>query len=413
VRLLFGCLLLLVSGCRSRPDRLHPQPKPTTVPSAQERQPSRPRITRNTVRPGETLLTLLTHAGLPERQSLVAIEEISKHMDPDRIRAGRAYSTHRDQRGSLTAFVYHQSPLQDLVLSIGEPPTARLRRQQPETVIRHLQATVRHSLHRAIVSKGHPTTLAVALTQLFEPHIDFERIPPGSRFQVLYRELRVGEQTIGIDQIVGARIDDRRTVHQAFFFQSEGRRGYYDETGRPIGGGFLPSPVATYPISSPFSPNRFHPILKRNMPHLGTDYAAPHGSPVMAVADGRISEARYGKYNGYYVKIRHDRVYETQYLHLSQIAEDMTPGRDVKRGETIGYVGDTGLADGAHLCFRFWKQGRQVDPAAHRGTVMGEPAGPGFERAAQAIARRLGPLPERPVMRARDQPTEHRTRRGR
>ncbi len=114
-------------------------------------------------------------------------------------------------------------------------------------------------------------------------------------------------------------------------------------------------------ISSKYNPKRFHPILKRVRPHLGTDYAAPEGTPIYAIGDGTVEEAAYTKGNGRYVKIKHDKVYQTQYLHMSRFAKGIRRGAHVSQGEVIGYVGSTGLATGPHVCFRFWKNGRQVN----------------------------------------------------
>ncbi|MGM0739562.1 MAG: M23 family metallopeptidase [Bacteroidota bacterium] len=111
-----------------------------------------------------------------------------------------------------------------------------------------------------------------------------------------------------------------------------------------------------------FSNRRYHPVLKRNIPHHGTDYAAPVGTPIRAVGDGVITAARYGRNNGNYIRIRHNSVYETGYLHMSRFASGMQPGTEVEQGQVIGYVGATGLATGPHLCFRFWQHGQPVDP---------------------------------------------------
>jgi murein DD-endopeptidase MepM/ murein hydrolase activator NlpD len=137
--------------------------------------------------------------------------------------------------------------------------------------------------------------------------------------------------------------------------------GYFDPEGRPMKKAFLKSPVAYSRISSRYNPRRFHPIQKRVKPHLGTDYAAPRGTPIRAVADGTVTKASYTRGNGVYVKIRHDRTYETQYLHMTRYAKGIAPGVRVSQGQTIGYVGSTGLATGPHVCFRFWKNGRQVN----------------------------------------------------
>jgi len=125
---------------------------------------------------------------------------------------------------------------------------------------------------------------------------------------------------------------------------------------------FLKSPVEYARISSRFNLNRFHPILKRYKGHFGTDYAAPCGTPIRAVADGTIENASYTSGNGNFVKMRHDKTYETQYLHMSRFGPGIRPGVHVSQGQTIGYIGQTGLATGCHVCFRFWKNGKQVDP---------------------------------------------------
>jgi len=136
---------------------------------------------------------------------------------------------------------------------------------------------------------------------------------------------------------------------------------HYDETGKSLRKAFLIAPVEYKRISSSFSYRRFHPVQKRYKAHLGTDYAADTGTPIMATGDGVVTEARYGQYNGNYVKIRHNGTYTTQYLHMSKIKTGIRPGVPVKQGDIIGFVGSTGLASGPHVCYRFWKNGEQVD----------------------------------------------------
>ncbi|MEZ7940712.1 MAG: peptidoglycan DD-metalloendopeptidase family protein, partial [Flavobacteriales bacterium] len=135
--------------------------------------------------------------------------------------------------------------------------------------------------------------------------------------------------------------------------------GYYDENGKPLESMFLKSPVEFSRISSKFNKRRRHPIKKRIIPHLGTDYAAPRGTPIIAVADGVVTKSSYTGGNGKYVKLKHSSIYETQYLHMSK--RGVKVGEHVKQGEVIGYVGSTGLATGPHVCFRFWKNGVQVN----------------------------------------------------
>ncbi|MDP4821323.1 MAG: M23 family metallopeptidase, partial [Saprospiraceae bacterium] len=134
-----------------------------------------------------------------------------------------------------------------------------------------------------------------------------------------------------------------------------------DMEGRPMKKSFLKSPVQHSRISSFYNLNRFHPILKRRRPHYGTDYAAPHGTPIRAVGSGVISQASYTSGNGNFVKIKHRDNIETQYLHMSKFAKGIKPGAQVDQGDIIGYVGSTGLATGPHVCFRFWKDGKQIN----------------------------------------------------
>ncbi len=145
------------------------------------------------------------------------------------------------------------------------------------------------------------------------------------------------------------------------YFDNGQHKGYYDQEGRPMKSAFLKAPLKYSRISSYYNLNRLHPILKYRRPHYGTDYAAPHGTPIMAVGDGTVSQASYTSGNGNFVKIRHAGAYETQYLHMRGFAKGIRSGARVQQGQIIGYVGSTGLATGPHVCFRFWKNGQQVN----------------------------------------------------
>jgi murein DD-endopeptidase MepM/ murein hydrolase activator NlpD len=134
-----------------------------------------------------------------------------------------------------------------------------------------------------------------------------------------------------------------------------------DEKGMADNPLFLTAPIKNGMVTSSYRKRRYHPILKRYTPHLGTDFGAPKGTPILAMADGTVSEVSKNRYNGRYVKIRHNRTYETQYLHMTRWTKDLRPGQKVRQGEVIGYVGNTGLAYGYHVCLRLWKNGKQVD----------------------------------------------------
>jgi murein DD-endopeptidase MepM/ murein hydrolase activator NlpD len=167
---------------------------------------------------------------------------------------------------------------------------------------------------------------------------------------------------VGTGKIIAAMYEREGKSFYAFNYEKEGEKvDYYDFDGRPAKKAFLKSPVKFSRISSRFNLHRLHPILGYHKAHLGTDYAAPYGTPIIAVAEGVVEEATRRGGNGNFVKIRHDGTYETQDLHMQGFARGIHRGTRVAQGQTIGYVGATGLATGPHCCFRFWKNGREVD----------------------------------------------------
>ena len=188
---------------------------------------------------------------------------------------------------------------------------------------------------------------------------------PGASFRVVYEELvrlDTGDTTPG--RVLAVEVTNRGHTHEGFYFAGPNgaHRGYYDREGQALTRGFLRYPVAYSRVSSHFSRTRFHPVLKRRRPHYGVDFAARHGTPVEAVADGRVEKA--GRFGGYgrFVKIRHDAIYGSGYAHLSRVARGIKPGVPVLKGQVIGYVGSTGLATGPHLHFEMYRHGRHIDP---------------------------------------------------
>ena len=200
------------------------------------------------------------------------------------------------------------------------------------------------------------------LSEVFAWQIDFFRIQRGDRFRVVYEERTVDGTTIGPGDIVAAYFVHRGRTYYAYRFDDGEGSEYFDENGQSLRRELLKAPLRFSRISSRFTNRRFHPVLKRYRPHHGTDYAAPTGTPVLSVGDGTVQFAAYKGYNGNYVKIRHNATYTTGYLHLSRIADGLRPGATVKQGDTIGYVGSTGLSTGPHLDYRFWKNGTAIDP---------------------------------------------------
>jgi murein DD-endopeptidase MepM/ murein hydrolase activator NlpD len=205
--------------------------------------------------------------------------------------------------------------------------------------------------------------LALNLSDIFVWSIDFFAINKGDRFRVIFDELYVDSSFVGIGEIYAVQFDHYGDANYAFRFYQDERHDYYDETGMSLRKAFLKAPLDFYRISSRFSHSRMHPVLRIRRPHLGVDYAAPKGTPVMSIGDGTVIQRAYQKGGGgNFVKIRHNSVYTTVYMHLSGFARGITTGTRVKQKQVIGYVGSTGLSTGPHLDFRVFKNGQPVDP---------------------------------------------------
>ncbi|MEX2484150.1 MAG: peptidoglycan DD-metalloendopeptidase family protein [Brumimicrobium sp.] len=227
----------------------------------------------------------------------------------------------------------------------------------------HANSNLSMELSNNFESYAMTAALADAMEGVFAWSIDFFKLQAGDKFVVVYDEKSVDDVAYSIDKINYVWFEHSGSGIYAFYFKdSTGTvEGYYDEKGREMKRPFLMSPVKFARISSSFNRNRIHPIYRTRRAHLGTDYAAPTGTPILATADGNVTKASRSRGNGIYVKLRHNSTYETQYLHMSKIASGIRPGVRVKQGDVIGYVGSTGAATGPHVCYRFWKNGKQIN----------------------------------------------------
>ncbi|HEX9740325.1 MAG TPA: peptidoglycan DD-metalloendopeptidase family protein, partial [Ignavibacteriaceae bacterium] len=225
-----------------------------------------------------------------------------------------------------------------------------------------ISSVINHSLYSAMLRNEANPELVIELSEVFAWQIDFYRIQQGDYFKVIYEEEFVDNESIGIKNILGAYFNNSGEEFFAIPFSQDSTIQFFDEDGKSLRKAFLKAPLKYSRISSGYSKKRLHPVQRIYKAHLGTDYAAPAGTPIRSVGEGIILEASYTRGNGRYVKIKHNSVYTTQYLHMSGFAKGIRRGTRVKQGEIIGYVGSTGLATGPHLCYRFWKNGVQIDP---------------------------------------------------
>ena len=211
--------------------------------------------------------------------------------------------------------------------------------------------------------------MAEYISGLFAWTIDFFKLHPGDEFKVIYEEKSVEGEPYDVGDVKYAWFRHQGREYYSFYYvldSAKNKYGVFDENGKEMKRQFLMAPVKYSRISSSYSGRRFHPVQKRWKSHLGTDYAAPRGTPIWATADGYVIAASYTRGNGNYVKIKHNDTYSTQYLHMTGFAKGIRKGVHVKQGQTIGYVGSTGLATGPHVCYRFWKNGKQINHRAEK-----------------------------------------------
>ena len=259
-------------------------------------------------------------------------------------------------------FIYEPNDFGYVVFDLKDSTNVAHYKNKVTRKLREASGTIEGSLYLTMLENELNPELCYKLADVYAWTIDFYRINKGDKFKVIYEEQMIDGKAVGIGDIKACWFNHSDEDFYAFEFEQDNLMDFYDEEGKSLRKQFLKAPLKFSRISSRFSKNRYHPVQKRNKPHLGTDYAAPTGTPIRSVGDGKVIERAYKKYNGNYVKVRHNGTYTTQYLHMSKFAKDVKVGDYVRQGDIIGYVGSTGLATGPHLCFRFWKNGEQVDP---------------------------------------------------
>lgn len=279
-----------------------------------------------------------------------------------RIKAGKAITlVKEDECGGPKSFIYKPGSLDYVRYDIGDEVCVTKHELPYETCIETASGIVTSSLWLAMKEQGFDNGLIDRMEDALS-QVSFDFAQTGDQFKLVYERIYIEGKPSISGKIYSAVYKSSDVEDYGFYYENDKYQGYYAFDGTPNKKTFLKAPIrASYRISSSYNPNRFHPVLKRRKAHLGTDYAAAYGSPIIAVADGIVTKRSYTKGNGNYVKIKHDKVYQTQYLHMSRFANDIRPGTRVRQGQVIGFVGSTGLATGPHVCFRFWKNGRQIN----------------------------------------------------
>ena len=323
---------------------------------------------------GQNFSDILSRRGLSNKKIYDASLAIKPFFNLKKLKNGNFFALfYKHNNSKPSFFVYETSVYDYLVCSLDESVEASITKRKITYNEKKIEGKINSSLYLSFDDLNYPIELVNKMVDIFAWQIDFFRINPEDHYEILYTEEIIDSVVVGISNVKAARFTHNEKDFYAISYNQGLGNDYFDENGKSLRKTFLRSPLNFYRISSRYRKKRFHPVLKRYRDHLGTDYAAPRGTPIMTVADGKIIEARYGRNNGYFVKVKHNNIYSTQYLHMSKFAKGIKPGKNVRQGDIIGYVGSTGLATGPHVCYRFWRNGKQVDPYKQNDLPDGEP----------------------------------------
>ncbi|MFN0200656.1 MAG: M23 family metallopeptidase, partial [Bacteroidia bacterium] len=286
--------------------------------------------------------------------------------DLQTAKAGSPVTLIKDTSESVHYVIYEKDKSEFIVCDLREGAEGiKVYRKQQEVVTKHQEVAIRlnNSVENSLKAAKVNMEIMPELAEILKWSFDFFKVKRGDIFKVIYDEQFVNGKPFAVSAVYAVSFLHDDKEYQAFRYQQDDKYLYFDEKGNCLKKGFLKAPLKYSRISSGFTNARYHPILHVTRAHHGIDYAAPTGTPIMSIGSGTVIEMGYKGGNGNYVKVQHDKTFTSQYLHMSKFPKELKKGQKVSQGDVIGYVGSTGLATGPHLCFRFWKNGVQVNPA--------------------------------------------------
>jgi murein DD-endopeptidase MepM/ murein hydrolase activator NlpD len=322
-------------------------------------------VTEDTIQYGDTFGSIIEKQNLNGRQVYDIVAKVKDTFDVRTIRKGKPYFILRtkDRTNKIQAFIYQPDRLNYYIVDFRDSITAYKKTKPVKFTTRTIVGALDGSLSETLQSLKVDPALAPKIAKIYAWSIDFFKLQKGDKFAMTFTERFINDTVYdGVDSLKASYFEYKGKKIYAFPFSPDGsskKQQYYDEEGKTLKNFFLKAPLKFVNITSHYSANRFHPVQLIWKAHKGTDYAAPTGTPIMTTAAGIVEQAGFTTGNGNFVKVKHDRTYSTQYLHMSKIL--VKRGQKVTQGQIIGKVGSTGLATGPHVCYRFWKNGVQVD----------------------------------------------------
>ncbi len=321
-------------------------------------------VEEKVIQAGTSLSSLIGSLNIASKNIESILSKASEVFDLRKIKKGNKYKVFQSKDGLKTVdyLVYEHNATDYILFNLKDTIQIEKKQKEVKSVTSTASGTIESSLWSVIVEKGKNPMLALKLSDVYAWAIDFFGLQKGDQFKVFYNEQFVDGQSIGIDIIHAAWFKHMGKEYYAIPFCQDSVIEFFDENGNSIKKAFLKAPLNYSRIASRFSESRMHPILKIRRPHHGVDYCAPKGTPVQAIGDGIIVHASYSGEAGNFVKIKHNGTFTTGYMHLSGYGSGIRPGKQVRQGDIIGYVGSTGLSTGPHLDFRVWKNDTNIDP---------------------------------------------------
>ena len=320
-------------------------------------------VVEGTIKSGQFFSNLVNGLGVPAGEIYALTQACDTTFDVRTLRVGNAYRAYYSTPDSLKYIVYDKDKMSSIVFKCTPPYDVWKYVKPIETVERYAEVTINTSLWNDMIAADVSPQLIVNLSDIYAWTIDFFALQKGDRFKVLYQEKKCDGEVVSVDTVRYAVFSHADQEFPAILFdQKDGGNLWWNEKGESMRKAFLKAPLQFTRISSGFTYTRLHPITKKVQPHTGVDYAAPTGTPVMTIGDGVVIEKGYSGAGGNTVKIKHNSVYTTAYLHLSKYGAGLQVGQRVKQGDVIGYVGSTGRSTGPHLDFRVWKNGTPINP---------------------------------------------------
>ena len=321
----------------------------------------------DTVRDGDSFGELMLENKVDYPKIARISQDFKDTFDVRRINVGKPYVIlkSKDTTEQAQVFIYENDAINYTVIDLRDSITAYKDKKEVTYVEREASGIIETSLSEAILDQGIDYNVTNNLSEIYAWTIDFFRLQKGDKFKVIYKEKFINDTIYaGAEPIESAYFEHNGKPIYAFAYENDSLLNvvdYYDEQANNLRRTFLRAPVKFSRISSRYNlKRRIRYYGYKVRPHKGTDYAAPIGTPIMATADGTVTESTRRGGNGKYVKIRHNGTYSTQYLHMK--SQNVRRGEFVRQGDVIGWVGMTGNTGGPHVCYRFWKNGRQVDP---------------------------------------------------